>query len=102
MVGGDDRVTRFRDAGVNDDYDVQLRLTDGDRNDPDTISRLLVPRQNGELVRLDNLVKIVAREAPSRIDRMDRQRQVNVRANVGARLRAGRSPAGDGRRGRTS
>jgi HAE1 family hydrophobic/amphiphilic exporter-1 len=29
-------------------------------------------------------VKIVAREAPSRIDRMDRQRQVNVRANVGA------------------
>ena len=84
MVGGDDRVTRFRDAGVNDDYDVQLRLTDGDRNDPDTISRLLVPRQNGELVRLDNLVKIVAREAPSRIDRMDRQRQVNVRANVGA------------------
>jgi HAE1 family hydrophobic/amphiphilic exporter-1 len=84
MVGGDDRVTRFRDAGVNDDYDVQLRLTDGDRNDTDTISRLLVPRQNGELVRLDNLVKIVAREAPSRIDRMDRQRQVNVRANVGA------------------
>jgi HAE1 family hydrophobic/amphiphilic exporter-1 len=82
MVGGDDRVTRFRDAGVNDDYDVQLRLTDGDRNDTDTISRLLVPRQNGELVRLDNLVKIVAREAPSRIDRMDRQRQVNVRANI--------------------
>jgi hydrophobe/amphiphile efflux-1 (HAE1) family protein len=82
MVGGDDRVTRFRDMGVNDDYDVQLRLTEGDRNDPDTISRLLVPRQNGELVRLDNLVRIVPKEAPSRIDRMDRQRQVNVRANV--------------------
>jgi HAE1 family hydrophobic/amphiphilic exporter-1 len=82
MVGGDDRVTRFRDVGVNDDYDVQLRLTDGDRNDPETISRLLVPRQGGGLVRLDNLVRIVATKAPSRIDRQDRQRQANLRANV--------------------
>jgi HAE1 family hydrophobic/amphiphilic exporter-1 len=82
MVGGDEEVTRYRDATVNDDYDVQLRLTDGDRNDPDTISRLLVPRRNGELTRLDNLVHIEERDSPSRIDRVDRQRQVNVRANV--------------------
>jgi HAE1 family hydrophobic/amphiphilic exporter-1 len=82
MVGGDEEVTRFRDATVNDDYDVQLRLSDGDRNDPDTISRLLVPRRNGELTRLDNLVRIEERNSPSRIDRVDRQRQVNVRANV--------------------
>jgi HAE1 family hydrophobic/amphiphilic exporter-1 len=84
MVGGDEEVTRFRDSTVNDDYDVQLRLTDGDRNDPDTISRLLVPRRNGELTRLDNLVRIEERNSPSRIDRVDRQRQVNVRANVAA------------------
>ena len=37
MVGGDDEVTRFRDASVNEDYDVQLRLTEGDRNDPTTL-----------------------------------------------------------------
>jgi HAE1 family hydrophobic/amphiphilic exporter-1 len=82
MVGGDEEVTRFRDASVNDDYDVQLRLAEGDRNDSDTISRLLVPRRNGELARLDNLVHIEGRDSPSRIDRVDRQRQVNVRANV--------------------
>jgi HAE1 family hydrophobic/amphiphilic exporter-1 len=82
MVGGDEEVTRYRDASVNDDYDVQLRLTDGDRNDTETISRLLVPSKNGSLVRLDNLVSIAQRESPSRIDRVDRQRQVNVRANV--------------------
>jgi HAE1 family hydrophobic/amphiphilic exporter-1 len=82
MVGGDEEVTRFRDSSVNDDYDVQLRLSDGDRNDPDTISRLLVPRRNGELTRLDNLVRIEERNSPSRIDRVDRQRQVNLRANV--------------------
>ncbi len=82
MVGGDEEVTHFRDASVNDDYDVQLRLTDGDRNDPGTISRLFVPRTGGNLVRLDNLVHIVERESPSRIDRTDRQRQANVRGNV--------------------
>ena len=83
MVGGVDEVTRFRDASVNDDYDVQLRLAERDRNDPATLGRLYVPRAGGDLVRLDNLVTIVSAESPSRIDRQDRQRQVNVRANVG-------------------
>ncbi len=83
MVGGDDEVTRFRDSSVNDDYNVQLRLAEADRNDPQMLGGLLVPRNTGELVRLDNLVSIVQAESPSRIDRQDRQRQVNVRANVG-------------------
>ena len=43
MVGGDERVSRFRDASVNEDYDVQLRLKQGDRNDRETIMRLFVP-----------------------------------------------------------
>ena len=82
MVGGDDRVSRFRDPTVNDDYDVQLRLAEGDRNDPTTISRLYVPRENGGLVRLDNLVKIVPGTTASRIDRLDRQRQVSLRGGI--------------------
>jgi HAE1 family hydrophobic/amphiphilic exporter-1 len=82
MVGGDQEVTRFRDASVNDDYDVQLRLSPGDRNDPATISRLYVPREGGGLVRLDNLVKLETARSPSRIDRLDRQRQVSLRAGV--------------------
>jgi hydrophobe/amphiphile efflux-1 (HAE1) family protein len=82
MVGGDQRVSRFRDQALNDDYDVQLRVTEGGRNDPETISRMYVPRQDGGLVRLDNLVKITPARSPSRIDRLDRQRQVSLRANV--------------------
>lgn len=82
MVGGDQEVVRFRDPSVNDDYDVQLRLAEGDRNDPDTISRLYVPRQGGGLVRLDNLVQIARAETASRIDRLDRQRQVSLRASI--------------------
>jgi hydrophobic/amphiphilic exporter-1 (mainly G- bacteria), HAE1 family len=34
MVGGDHEVSRFRDPAVNDDYDVQLRLEERDRNEP--------------------------------------------------------------------
>jgi HAE1 family hydrophobic/amphiphilic exporter-1 len=82
MVGGDEEVSRFRDASVNEDYDVQLRLTDRDRNDASTISRLYVPSARGGLVRLDNLVTIREETSPSRIDRLDRQRQVSLRASV--------------------
>ena len=82
MVGGDQRVSRFRDAALNEDYDVQLRVSEGRRNDPDAISRLYVARQNGGLSRLDNVVRVVEARSASRIDRLDRQRQVSLRANV--------------------
>jgi len=82
MVGGDLRVSRFRDESINEDYDVQLRLNEGDRSDAATIGRLFVPRRGGGLVRLDNVVRIVPGQTVSRIDRLDRQRQVRLRAAV--------------------
>ena len=82
MVGGEEEASRFRDETVNEDYDVQLRLTEADRSDVDTISRLYVPSSRGGLVRLDNVVNITRDTSPSRIDRLDRERQVSVRASV--------------------
>jgi hydrophobic/amphiphilic exporter-1 (mainly G- bacteria), HAE1 family len=82
MVGGEEEASRFRDQQINEDYDVQLRLTEADRRDVATISRLYVPSSRGGLVRLDNLVKINRDTSPSRIDRLDRERQVSVRATV--------------------
>ena len=82
MVGGEEKTSRFRDESINEDYDVQLRLTEADRRDVATISRLYVPSSRGGLVRLDNLVKIKRDTSPSRIDRLDRERQVSVRASV--------------------
>jgi HAE1 family hydrophobic/amphiphilic exporter-1 len=83
MVGGDDRVSRFLDRGSNEDYDVQLRLDRQYRSDAETISRLYVPSQGGGLVRLDNVVRIEEGQAPSRIERLDRQRTVRIFAGVG-------------------
>ena len=83
MVGGDQEVSRYYDPSVNENYDVQLRLSERDRNDPEVISRLYVPRGDGGLVRLDNVVSIVHADSASRIDRLDRQRQVSLRGSVG-------------------
>jgi len=83
MVGGDDRVSRFRDEQMNEDYDVQIRLQKGDRSDSATIARLFVPSTKAGLVQLDNVVTLNASQASSRIDRLDRQRQVSLRAGVG-------------------
>src|SRR5690349_5829486 len=89
MVGGEDKASRFRDDSTNEDYDVELRLTEKDRNDPSMISRLYVPSSHGgpsgtggSLIRLDNLVNIKRDTSPSRIDRLDRERQVSLRASV--------------------
>jgi hydrophobic/amphiphilic exporter-1 (mainly G- bacteria), HAE1 family len=82
MVGGDDQVSRFHDPSVNEDYDVELRLTESDRKDVATISRLFVPSSRAGTVRVDSLVDIKEELSPSRIDRLDRQRQASMRAGV--------------------
>ena len=82
MVGGDDRVSRFHDVSSNEDYDVQLRLADGYRNDLETISRLYVPSRTGKLIRLDNVVTVQSSQSVSQINRLDRQRQVTLQASV--------------------
>ncbi|MGE3539144.1 MAG: efflux RND transporter permease subunit [Candidatus Tectimicrobiota bacterium] len=82
MVGGEEKVSRFRDPSLNEDYDVQLRLREADRNESSAIGQLYVPRQGGGMLRLDNLVKLVQANTPSRIDRTDKQRTVNVRGGV--------------------
>ncbi|HEX6904887.1 MAG TPA: efflux RND transporter permease subunit [Thermoanaerobaculia bacterium] len=83
MVGGDQEVSRFRDPQVNDDYDVQLRLAEGARNDPRSILGLYVPGAGGQLYQLGNFVTVEEETTASRVDRLDRQRQVSLRASVG-------------------
>lgn len=98
-VGGDDRVSRYRDETVDDAYDVELRLLGVDRNNVQSISQLFVraaPTADGRGVRavtrtapgatvptrIDNVVSFRIGNAAARIDRLDRQRMVSVRANV--------------------
>jgi HAE1 family hydrophobic/amphiphilic exporter-1 len=82
MVGGDDEVSRFRDEKAAEDYDVEVRLTGADRNDAATLAKLYVASADGKLVRLDNLVSLNETMSAYRIERLDRQRQVAIRANI--------------------
>jgi HAE1 family hydrophobic/amphiphilic exporter-1 len=100
MVGGDEEVSRFRDPLAGEDYDVQLRLSERYRNDPAKLPALYLPRDErrgpagagaqaeaaaGEfanLVELGNIARVKPILSASRIDRIDRQRQVAVRAMV--------------------
>jgi HAE1 family hydrophobic/amphiphilic exporter-1 len=82
LVGGDNRVSRFRDTQVNDDYDVQLRLETADRSRAEDLGRLYVPSRTGVMVRLDNVVQLVPGLTASRVDRLDRQRVVSLRAGI--------------------
>jgi HAE1 family hydrophobic/amphiphilic exporter-1 len=100
-VGGDDRVSRYRDSSVDDAYDVELRLVGIDRRDIESISQLYVranpsairvipAAMNGlnnnarVLTRIDNVVQFELGNTVARIDRLDRQRMVSVRANLAA------------------
>ncbi|KRT75027.1 MAG: Cation/multidrug efflux pump, hydrophobic/amphiphilic exporter-1 (mainly G- bacteria), HAE1 family [Deltaproteobacteria bacterium CSP1-8] len=82
MVGGDEEVSRFTDPSVNEDYKVQLRLREEDRADPETIGRLYVSREDGGLVQLSSVARIEQVQSASRIDRLDRQREVRLRSSV--------------------
>jgi HAE1 family hydrophobic/amphiphilic exporter-1 len=82
MVGGDDEVSRFRDEKLAEEYDVEVRLRDGHRNSADTVSKLYVPSAKAGLVRLDNVVQMKEAASAYRIEGLDRQRQVAIRANI--------------------
>ena len=99
-VGGDDRVSRYRDRQLDEVYDVELRLVGIDRGGREAIGQLYVPARSvappaptdhpssagaevaSAQARLDNLVHFRFDKAPARIDRLDRQRMAALRANV--------------------
>jgi len=82
MVGGDEEVSRFRDPATNEQYRVHLRLEEEDRSDPLLIDRLKLPTAEGSLVELSAIATLEPSIAPSRIDRVNRQRTVSVRGGV--------------------
>ncbi len=100
-IGGDDRVSRYRDPLLDDVYDVELRLVGIDRRSGEDISQLYVrartsqetavasrndvpnsQRRGNSLTRLDNVVQFRTAQNAARIDRLDRQRMAAFRANI--------------------
>ncbi len=79
LVGGEP-VTKYKEA--DEQYDVWLRASLPNRDDPQAVYNLAVARPNGELVRLSNLVTLEEARGPAQIDRHSRQRKVTIVANL--------------------
>jgi HAE1 family hydrophobic/amphiphilic exporter-1 len=80
MAGSD--VSTFNEG--KDQYDVVVRASAEFRRDPQSLLSMTVPSSNGVPVELRNLVSLREGTGPGSIDRLNRQRQVTLYANVPA------------------
>jgi HAE1 family hydrophobic/amphiphilic exporter-1 len=79
LVGGQ-KVSTFN-AGT-DQYDVRVRAIGQSRSSVEGLNQMIVSSSKIGWVSLDNLVRVEEGTGPSAIDRLNRQRQVTLSANV--------------------
>ena len=79
LVGGD-QVTTYNEGG--EQYEVHLRAQIADRSTEQAVGALTVPSSRLGTVSLDNVASFSPGSAPSDINRLRRQRQVTVFANI--------------------
>ncbi|MDP4590085.1 MAG: efflux RND transporter permease subunit, partial [Burkholderiaceae bacterium] len=79
MLGGR-QVTRYKEDG--EQYNVVVQVTPRDRSDPSDISDMYVRGKSGDMVRLDNVVKIEESVSPQSLNHFNRLRAVKVRATI--------------------
>jgi HAE1 family hydrophobic/amphiphilic exporter-1 len=75
-----DAVSELKEG--TDAYDIIVQLSKSERKRIETLGSLKVRSTTGELVDLSNIVTLDRETGPSRIERLDRQRQVTVLANL--------------------
>jgi len=79
LVGGL-KVSTYEEGG--NDYDIRARADAQYRADPSGIAAMTVQTKMGKTVPLSSVVKLVPTTGPSQINRLARQRQVTITANV--------------------
>ncbi|MCF7801612.1 MAG: efflux RND transporter permease subunit [Candidatus Marinimicrobia bacterium] len=77
-IGGT-HASYYRDGGKQ--YRILVRLSEEDRRDLDELLDLTVVNNRSEPVILRNVVNVVNEEGPTRIERKDQERIINVEAN---------------------
>lgn len=80
LMSGDDEISTFKEE--SEQYPVTMRLMPGQRDDPNVLTRLLVPSAKLGLIRLDSVAHLERGLGPSRIDRYGRQFSVGIYGNV--------------------
>ncbi|HEX6185538.1 MAG TPA: efflux RND transporter permease subunit, partial [Pyrinomonadaceae bacterium] len=79
LVAGQE-VTTYNEG--TDQYDVRVRAVGQARTSPEALENLFVQSSKAGWTNLSNLVRVEEGTGPSAIDRLNRQRQVTITANV--------------------
>ncbi|MGE5361799.1 MAG: efflux RND transporter permease subunit, partial [Bacteroidales bacterium] len=79
LVGGDE-VTTYNEGG--EQYEVHLRARAADRASQGSVGQFTVPSSRLGSIPLENLALVSRGEAPTQIDRYQRQRQVTILTNL--------------------
>ena len=84
LIGGE-RVSRFKDG--DEQYDIILRLMEKDRNVPELINDIKLQNKAGQLIPISNFIKIDSNVGPTRIERINRERQISVGADLDDKIK---------------
>jgi HAE1 family hydrophobic/amphiphilic exporter-1 len=79
LVAGQ-KVSTFNEG--TDQYDIEVRAIGQARTTPEALQKMIVPSTKLGYVTLDQVVRLKESTGPSSIERLNRQRQVTVTANV--------------------
>jgi len=71
---------KFRKNGI--EYDIRVRMQDDQRDLKSEFSKIYVPNINGSLVKLSDVAKPEDAVGPSKINRQDRNRMVQISADI--------------------
>ncbi|MCL2012738.1 MAG: efflux RND transporter permease subunit [Cystobacterineae bacterium] len=77
---GRDAFMSFREGGES--YDVKLRLADATLSSKEALGQLTILSSSGQLVELRNIADIVPAEGPAQINRLNKQREITLFANI--------------------
>ena len=80
LMSGEDQISTYKEE--SEQYPVTVRLKPGQRDDPNSLGRLLIPSARQGLIRLDSIAKLQRGLGPSRIDRFNRQFSVGIYGNI--------------------
>ncbi len=75
-----DVAAKYREDGR--EYDVRLRLKEDQRNIREGFDQMYVPNLNNSLIRLKDVATLKQAEGPSKINRQDRSRYIQVQADI--------------------
>ena len=79
MIAGEDQISTYKE--LDEQYDVTLQLLPEQQKNTEVLSRLMIPSSKLGQVRLDSVASIERGVGPARIERYNRQFQVQVYGN---------------------